>query len=270
MKAASSTPTPSSSSTRPARCSYNALMKLPNMTQEIADAIVDWVDTNDDVRPNGAESSDYAGPGAAVPGQERAAQLARRDCCWSRASTPQLLFGTDRNRNGSATTAAARSIAAGPTTSPSTAARSTSIPRACCASGSTTTRTTCRRSTTRCSAVGLDEEMAAYLIAAKIYTRTQLDAQGNPLQMGKGGGGARARGRKQQKIRIGDAGRPHHRREGEPRGRRRARAEGRQLGLRPGQHPRDAPATTATAPGRSASASKRRWSSTARSTTRPG
>ena len=54
---------------------------------------------------------------------------------------------------------------------------------------------------------GLDQEMAAYIIAAKIYTRTQLDANGNPIQNaggGKGGGkGGKSGGSKQQKVRVG-------------------------------------------------------------------
>jgi type II secretory pathway component PulK len=35
---------------------HDALMKLPNMTEDIADAIVDWVDADDDARASGVES----------------------------------------------------------------------------------------------------------------------------------------------------------------------------------------------------------------------
>jgi hypothetical protein len=58
--------------------------------------------------------------------------------------------------------------------------------------------------------------MAAYLIASKIYTRTQLDSSGNPIQGGGGGGGGKGGGKngksgkggggsKQQKVRVGSA-----------------------------------------------------------------
>src|SRR5204863_189714 len=40
---------------------HDILMKLPNMTEEIADAIIDWIDADDNPRPNGAESATYSG-----------------------------------------------------------------------------------------------------------------------------------------------------------------------------------------------------------------
>jgi len=78
---------------------YNALMKLPNMTPELADAIVDWVDTNEDARPNGAESAYYRG--LAQPYSAKNGPLNTLDeLLLVRGVTPQLLYGTDRNRNG--------------------------------------------------------------------------------------------------------------------------------------------------------------------------
>jgi type II secretory pathway component PulK len=40
---------------------YNALMKLPNVTDDLAAPIVDWVDADDTARQNGAESDYYSG-----------------------------------------------------------------------------------------------------------------------------------------------------------------------------------------------------------------
>src|SRR5262249_40177648 len=39
---------------------HDVLMKLPNMTEEIADAIVDWVDADDTPRQSGAENDYYS------------------------------------------------------------------------------------------------------------------------------------------------------------------------------------------------------------------
>ena len=78
---------------------YNALLKLPNMTPEVADAIVDWVDSNDDARPNGAESAYYRG--LAQPYSAKNGPLNTLDeLLLVKGVTPQLLYGTDRNRNG--------------------------------------------------------------------------------------------------------------------------------------------------------------------------
>jgi hypothetical protein len=78
---------------------YNALLKLPNMTPEIADAIVDWVDSNEDTRPNGAESAYYRG--LAQPYSAKNGPLNTLDeLLLVKGVTPQLLYGTDRNRNG--------------------------------------------------------------------------------------------------------------------------------------------------------------------------
>src|SRR5262245_42031220 len=41
------------------RVAHDMLMALPNMTQEIADAILDWLDPDDEPRANGAENSYY-------------------------------------------------------------------------------------------------------------------------------------------------------------------------------------------------------------------
>ena len=78
---------------------YDALMKLPNMTAEVADAIVDWVDADDTARANGAESSYYQGlsPGYAA---KNGPLNSLDELLLVRGVTPELLFGNDRNRNG--------------------------------------------------------------------------------------------------------------------------------------------------------------------------
>lgn len=78
---------------------YAALMKLPNMTADVADAIVDWVDPDDDSRTSGAESSYYQGLGQ--PYRAKNGPLNTLDeLLLVRGVTPQFLFGNDRNRNG--------------------------------------------------------------------------------------------------------------------------------------------------------------------------
>ena len=75
------------------------LMGLPGMTEQIADAILDWIDEDDDPRENGAEIDYYASlvPGYAPrngPLQTVEELLLVRDV-W-----PEMLFGSDANRNG--------------------------------------------------------------------------------------------------------------------------------------------------------------------------
>jgi type II secretory pathway pseudopilin PulG len=178
---------------------YNALLKLPDMTPEIADAIVDWVDTNDDVRPSGAESSDYADRGYRA---KNGSLNSYDEMLLIKGVEPQLLFGTDRNRNGQADdgggsgdrgrsdflTGQGREVNVD----------STGVLRIWLNHNSDDLPAIYKALTES----GLDEEMAAYLIAAKIYTRTQLDAQGNPLQTG--GKGGKGKG-KQTKTRVGGA-----------------------------------------------------------------
>lgn len=78
---------------------HDALMKLPNMTEEIADAIVDWVDADEDPRVNGAEASYYGAlPNPYKPKNGPLNSL--DELLLVRGVTPQLLYGNDRNRNG--------------------------------------------------------------------------------------------------------------------------------------------------------------------------
>lgn len=75
------------------------LMALPNMTEEIADAILDWIDADDEPREFGAESADYAS--LQPPYAPRNGPLETvEELLLVRGVTPQLLFGIDTNRNG--------------------------------------------------------------------------------------------------------------------------------------------------------------------------
>jgi hypothetical protein len=75
------------------------LMALPEMTEEVADAILDWLDEDDDARELGAEVSYYSGltpPYAPKNGPLETVE----ELLLVRGVTPQLLFGMDTNRNG--------------------------------------------------------------------------------------------------------------------------------------------------------------------------
>lgn len=78
---------------------YAALMKLPEMTPEVADAIVDWVDEDDIPRPTGAETETYL----SLPNPyscKNAPLNSIEELLQVQGVTPLLLFGSDRNRNG--------------------------------------------------------------------------------------------------------------------------------------------------------------------------
>ncbi|MBL9124699.1 MAG: general secretion pathway protein GspK [Planctomycetaceae bacterium] len=76
-----------------------ALLQLPGMTAEIADALLDWMDADDAPRESGAESEYYdrlepaVRPANAVP-------TVLEELLLVRGVTHRLLFGEDENRNG--------------------------------------------------------------------------------------------------------------------------------------------------------------------------
>jgi type II secretory pathway component PulK len=75
------------------------LMQLPNMTQDIANAILDWLDPDETPRQNGAESDYYSSLNP--PYQCKNGPLdSIEELLLVKGVTPQLLFGNDRNRNG--------------------------------------------------------------------------------------------------------------------------------------------------------------------------
>lgn len=75
------------------------LMALPGMTEDVADAILDWIDEDDETRPYGAESDYY--PTLATPYDPANGPLRSvEELLLVRGVTPSLLFGADINRNG--------------------------------------------------------------------------------------------------------------------------------------------------------------------------
>jgi type II secretory pathway component PulK len=77
----------------------NILMILPGMTESIADAILDWIDKDDEPRLLGAEREYYAAQSPAY--EPRNGPLGSIDeLLLVRDVTPALLYGADLNRNG--------------------------------------------------------------------------------------------------------------------------------------------------------------------------
>lgn len=75
------------------------LMALPAMTEDVADAILDWVDADDEPREFGCERDFYAQLEPAYA--PRNGQLETvEELLLVRGVTPELLFGLDMNRNG--------------------------------------------------------------------------------------------------------------------------------------------------------------------------
>lgn len=75
------------------------LMYLPDMTEEVADAILDWIDSDETLRPYGAESDYYTS--LDPPYESRNGQLESIDELLQVAGvTADLLYGEDANRNG--------------------------------------------------------------------------------------------------------------------------------------------------------------------------
>jgi hypothetical protein len=75
------------------------LLALPEMTEETADAILDWLDADDDPRDYGTEGAYYRSE--EPPYDAKNGPLDSLDeLLLIRGVTPQLLFGLDTNRNG--------------------------------------------------------------------------------------------------------------------------------------------------------------------------
>lgn len=81
------------------RIAHDMLMALPNMTEDVANSILDWIDTDDDPRPDGAENDYYE---AQLPpyGCKNGPLDTIEELLLVKGVTPQLLLGNDRNRNG--------------------------------------------------------------------------------------------------------------------------------------------------------------------------
>ena len=78
---------------------YDAISFVPGMTEEIVNAILDWIDSDEERRVGGAESADYQG--LAVPYTARNAPLESvEELLQIQGITPALFYGEDANRNG--------------------------------------------------------------------------------------------------------------------------------------------------------------------------
>lgn len=75
------------------------LMTLPGMTEDVADAILDWIDSDSETRELGAEADYYT---AQVPpySPRNALPQTLEELLLVRGVTPALLLGGDANRNG--------------------------------------------------------------------------------------------------------------------------------------------------------------------------
>jgi type II secretory pathway component PulK len=78
---------------------YNMLMQLPNMTADVANSILDWIDKDDEPRANGAEEDYYQS--LSPPYHCKNGPLdSVEELLLVKGVTPALLLGNDRNRNG--------------------------------------------------------------------------------------------------------------------------------------------------------------------------
>ncbi len=85
--------------TEPENISVSLLMALPGMTVEIAEAILDWLDEDDEARIEGAEFDYYST--LPTPYEPANGPLQSVDeLLLVKGVTPTLLFGADTNRNG--------------------------------------------------------------------------------------------------------------------------------------------------------------------------
>lgn len=76
-----------------------AVSSIPNMTDEVVDSILDWLDTDDDRRPYGAETSYYEGLN--VPYECKNGPMDSIDELLKiQGVTPALFYGEDDNQNG--------------------------------------------------------------------------------------------------------------------------------------------------------------------------
>ncbi|MBH56255.1 MAG: hypothetical protein CMJ82_03605 [Planctomycetaceae bacterium] len=75
------------------------LMSLPGMTIDIADAIMDWIDDDDDTREFGAEFDYYQSLGSPYEPNNGPFNTVE-ELLLVRGVVPELLFGADINRNG--------------------------------------------------------------------------------------------------------------------------------------------------------------------------
>ena len=110
------------------------LMALPGMTEDVADAILDWMDEDEEPREYGAEFSDYYATLQPAYEPRNGPLQTVEELLLVRGVLPQLLFGADFNRNGmidqhERANAASLGIVAGTTTISATDANSAGTSR---------------------------------------------------------------------------------------------------------------------------------------------
>ena len=76
------------------------LMALPNMTEDVADAILDWIDDDDEAREYGCEFNDYYKGLNPTYTPKNGPLDTVEELLLVRGVTPELLFGADANHNG--------------------------------------------------------------------------------------------------------------------------------------------------------------------------
>ncbi len=78
---------------------YLATSSIPNMTDDIIDAILDWLDSDEDRRPGGAESNEYEGLSVPYP-CKNGPMDSIDELLKIQGITPDLFYGEDANHNG--------------------------------------------------------------------------------------------------------------------------------------------------------------------------
>ncbi|MCA9118899.1 MAG: general secretion pathway protein GspK [Planctomycetaceae bacterium] len=76
------------------------LMSLPGMTEDVADAILDWMDPDEEPREYGAEFGDYYSTLSPPYEPRNGPPQTVEELLLVAGVTPELLFGADFNRNG--------------------------------------------------------------------------------------------------------------------------------------------------------------------------
>src|SRR6185503_7172695 len=76
---------------------YDALLKLPNMTDELASCIVDWLDADDTPRQAGAENDSYSAEGKRA---KNGPLDSLGELLLVKGVTRDILYGNDLNGNG--------------------------------------------------------------------------------------------------------------------------------------------------------------------------
>ncbi len=79
---------------------FNAISQLPNMLPEIAGAIVDWLDPDENEYPTGGAENAYYTGGQTPYRCKNGPIHSVEELLLVKGVTPDLLFGSDRNRNG--------------------------------------------------------------------------------------------------------------------------------------------------------------------------